>query len=56
MSDYTHLNLKDAEDYVRNARSDALDSFYGNTVVKEPEKQTEKATKDPTSGRDTKHP
>lgn len=50
------INLKDAEDYVRNARSDALDSFYGNTVVKEPEKQTEKATKDPTSGRDTKHP
>ncbi len=50
------INLKDAEDYVRNARSDALDSFYGNTVVKEPEKKTEKATKDPTLGQDTKHP
>lgn len=50
------INLKDAEDYVRNARSDALDSFYGNTVLKEPEKKTEKANKVPILTPEIKHP
>jgi hypothetical protein len=29
------LRLKDAEEYVKNARSEALDSFYGQTVLRE---------------------
>jgi hypothetical protein len=28
-------NLKAAEEYVRDARSDALDSFYGHSVLRE---------------------
>jgi hypothetical protein len=29
------MRLKDAEEYVKNARSEALDSFYGQTVLRE---------------------
>jgi hypothetical protein len=28
-------NLKDAEEYLRNARAEALDSFYGHSVLRE---------------------
>lgn len=28
-------NLKDAEEYLRNARAEALDSFYGQSVLRE---------------------
>ena len=28
-------HLKDAEEYIKNARSEALDSFYGQTVLRE---------------------
>jgi len=51
------INIKAAEDYVRNARSDALDSFYGHTVIKDDaDKKSDKATKNPTSTPETKHP
>lgn len=30
------LHLKAAEEFVRNTRSDALESFYGHTVLREP--------------------
>ena len=29
------LNLKNAEEYIKDARSEALDSFYGQTVLRE---------------------
>ena len=29
------MRLKDAEEYVKDARSEALDSFYGQTVLRE---------------------
>jgi hypothetical protein len=29
-------NLKDAEEFLRNTRSEALDSFYGQSVLREP--------------------
>jgi len=34
-ADYS-INLKAAEEFVRSTRSDALDSFYGHTVLREP--------------------
>jgi hypothetical protein len=47
-------NLKDAEEYLREARSEALDSFYGHSVLREGagEKKPE-SPKDPEGG---KHP
>jgi hypothetical protein len=38
------LHLKAAEEFVRNARSDALDSFYGHTVLREPPNSDAKIT------------
>lgn len=32
------VNLKDAEEYIKDARSAALDSFYGQSVLREPPK------------------
>ena len=29
------VNLKDAEEYIKDARSEALDSFYGQTVLRD---------------------
>ena len=29
------MHLKNAEEYIKNARSEALDSFYGQTVLRE---------------------
>ena len=34
-ADYS-IHLKTAEEFVRNTRSNALDSFYGHTVLREP--------------------
>lgn len=34
-ADYS-IHLKAAEEFVRSTRSDALDSFYGHTVLREP--------------------
>jgi hypothetical protein len=51
-------NIKDAEEYVKNARSDALDSFYGHTVLRgDPEnpKKTDKP-KDAAAAQGGKHP
>jgi len=41
-------NLKAAEEYVRDARSDALDSFYGHSVLRED--QIEKKPAGPPEG------
>jgi hypothetical protein len=43
--------IKQAEDYAREGRTEALNSFYGHTVVREPEKpekQSEKPKETPT--------
>ncbi|HYX29838.1 MAG TPA: hypothetical protein VE863_14960, partial [Pyrinomonadaceae bacterium] len=29
-------NIKDAEDFIKDTRAEALDSFYGHSVLKEP--------------------
>lgn len=50
------INLKAAEDYVRTARSDALDSFYGHTVLGEDGEKKSDRLKNQTSGGETKHP
>jgi len=42
-ADYS-IHLKAAEEFVRNARSDALDSFYGHTVLREPPNSDAKIT------------
>jgi hypothetical protein len=44
-------NLKAAEEYVRDARSDALDSFYGHSVLRE-----DQLEKKPESRRDPERP
>jgi len=30
-------NIKDAEEYIKDTRSEALDSFYGHSVLREPD-------------------
>ncbi|HEU5235627.1 MAG TPA: hypothetical protein VFU37_00710, partial [Pyrinomonadaceae bacterium] len=41
-------NIKDAEEYIKETRAEALDSFYGHSVLREPEKaQTPKDPPDP---------
>ena len=41
-------HLKDAEEYVKETRSEALDSFYGHSVLREPSPQEKAQTpKDP---------
>ena len=34
------LHLKDAEEYIKDTRAEALDSFYGHSVLREPPEQT----------------
>ena|SRR5437868_7107268 len=48
-------NIKDAEEYIRDTRAEALDSFYGHSVLRElePEKKFE-GPKNPPDG--IKHP
>jgi hypothetical protein len=47
-------NLKDAEEYLRDARSEALDSFYGQSVLREaPVEKKPAGPKDPDG---VKHP
>ena len=44
------LHLKDAEEYVKDTRAEALDSFYGHSVLREPSPETSptpKASPDP---------
>ncbi|HYW74506.1 MAG TPA: hypothetical protein VE961_26010 [Pyrinomonadaceae bacterium] len=51
-------NIKDAEEFIKDTRDEALDSFYGHTVLKEP--PPEKALAPPSGGAkdsaNTKHP
>ena len=45
-------NLKDAEEYLRNARVDALDSFYGQSVLREDAVEKKPAApRDPEGGK-----
>jgi hypothetical protein len=30
------LNIKDAEEFIKDTRAEALDSFYGHSVLREP--------------------
>jgi hypothetical protein len=30
------IHIKDAEDYIKDTRAEALDSFYGHSVLREP--------------------
>lgn len=41
------VHLKDAEEYIKDTRSEALDSFYGHSVLREPPPEKSK-TPDPT--------
>ena len=34
------INIKDAEDYIKDTRAEALDSFYGHSVLREPPVET----------------
>jgi len=47
-------NLKDAEEYLRDVRSEALDSFYGQSVLREP--PAEKKPKAPRIATEFKRP
>ena len=45
-------NLKDAEEYLRNTRSEALDSFYGQSVLREaPVEKKPEGPRDPERGK-----
>jgi len=37
------INIKDAEEYIKDTRSEALDSFYGHSVLREPEMPEKKS-------------
>ena len=40
--------IKQVEDYAREGRTEALNSFYGHTVVSEPKKKPDKSNEKPT--------
>lgn len=45
-------NLKDAEEYLRDARAEALDSFYGHSVLREsPVEKKPEAPRNPDGGK-----
>jgi hypothetical protein len=49
------INIKDAEEYIKDTRAEALDSFYGHSVLREPEPEKKsEGPKDPPGG--IKHP
>jgi hypothetical protein len=52
------VNIRDAEEFIKDTRAEALDSFYGHSVLKEP--PPEKALTPPSGGAkdsaQTKHP
>ena len=53
-ADYS-INIKDAEEYIKDTREEALDSFYGHSVLREPEPEKKsQGPKDPPDG--IKHP
>src|SRR5437016_10161830 len=50
------LYIKDAEEFIKDTRAEALDSFYGHSVLREPQPAKDPA---PAGGKDspqTKHP
>ena len=50
------VNIKDAEEYIKEARAEALDSFYGHTVLRDvptPQKKPEQSNNPPDG---IKHP
>jgi hypothetical protein len=38
------LHIKDAEDYIKDTRAEALDSFYGHSVLREPAQTSKEPT------------
>jgi hypothetical protein len=53
--DYS-INIKAAEEYVRDTRAQALDSFYGHTVLRDSETNTRKSDKTKDSPGENKRP
>jgi hypothetical protein len=50
------LNLKAAEEFARSTRADALDSFYGHTVLRGDPDYPKKTDKTKTAPEENKHP
>jgi hypothetical protein len=53
------LNIKDAEDFIKDTRAEALDSFYGHSVLREPPPEQTATPAGSGSAKDsaqTKHP
>ncbi len=48
------VNIKDAEEYIKDTRAEALDSFYGQSVLREPGEKKSEGLKD--SPNEIKHP
>ena len=46
-------HIKDAEEYIKDTRAAALDSFYGGTVLREPPPNRTPTAEAPTQQRDT---
>ena len=40
-------HIKDAEDYIKDTRAEALDSFYGHSVLREPSQTSKEPTEPP---------
>lgn len=54
-ADYS-VNIKAAEEYIRDTRAQALDSFYGHTVLPDPDSNTRKPDKPKDSPEENKRP
>ena len=50
------LYIKDAEEYIKDTRAEALDSFYGHTVLREPEPAKTPDAAGAKGSPQTKHP
>src|SRR6266404_3201146 len=50
------LYLKDAEEFIKDTRSEALDTFYGHSVLREPEPAKAPAAAGAKDSPGTKHP
>jgi hypothetical protein len=52
-------NIKDAEEFIKDTRAEALDSFYGHSVLREPPAEKEAPPASSGGAKDsaqTKHP
>jgi hypothetical protein len=47
------LHIKDAEEYIKDTRAEALDSFYGHSVLREPSPQKSPTPEPPKGSPDT---